>query len=94
MKKYYAVKDLSGSWVVRAYGDNPRNTMTMTQLQFECFTAKNEVTVTHCILDHEEMLEAQFMASIALNGGTTRITPEMYWESARLSLGKAYGVSL
>jgi len=91
-KQYYAVKDASGHWAVRIYGESRRTVMTMTQMQFDSFCVKNEVIISHEIIDQKAFEEACYMASLAFSRTTTRVSPESYWEAGNLALREAYGV--
>jgi hypothetical protein len=94
-KSYYAVKNSFGDYTVRTYGDNPRNTMTMTQAQLDSFMLRNEVKLSHSVIDHKLMLEASYMAELAASHIQSRagVTPEMYWDAGMAVLKEAYGVA-
>lgn len=94
MKSYYAVKNAHGDYIVRTYGENPRNTMTMTQMQFDSFMLCNDVKLSHSIVDHKLMLEASYMAELAVSHVRSRtgVTPDMYWDAGMSVLREAYGV--
>lgn len=96
MKSYYAVKNAHGDYLVRTYGENPRNTMTMTQTQLDKFMLSNEVKISHSIIDQKLMFEASYMAELAASHTQSRsgITPEMYWDAGMSVLKEAYGVAL